>query len=126
MTVWSAINTAYGAVFDTWFNLLAPLSTWLQILLTALPVTVLALLVYRYASNQAGIQLAKDRIKGYLLELWLYKDDLGVMLRAQGQVMLYSLRYMGLALVPMAIMIVPIGPVIVQLESQFAFQGRTR
>ncbi len=123
MTVWSAINAAYNAVFDTWFSLLGPLSAWLQILITALPVTVLALLVFRYASNQDGIRLAKNRIKAYLLELWLYKDDLGVMLRAQGQVLVYSLRYMGLALVPMAVMIVPLGPVIVQLESQFAFRG---
>jgi hypothetical protein len=123
MTVWSAINAAYNAVFDTWFGVLEPLSPWLQILVIALPVTALALLVFRYASNQDGIRLAKDRIKGYLLEMWLYKDDLGVMLRAQGQVILYSFRYMGLALVPMAVMIVPLGLVIVQLESQFAFRG---
>jgi len=123
MTVWTAINTAYNAVFEAWFGLLAPLAPWLQILLTALPVTLLALLVFRYASNQDGIRLAKERIKGYLLELWLYKDDLGVMLRAQGQVMLYSLRYLGLALVPMAVMSVPLAPVIVQLESQFAFRS---
>ena len=123
MTVWSVINAAYSAVFEVWFGLLMPLAPWLQILITALPVTVLALLVFRYASNQDGIRLAKERIKAYLLELWLYKDDLGVMLRAQGQVMLYSLRYIGLALVPMVVMIVPLGPVIVQLESQFAFRS---
>ena len=123
MTVWSVINAAYSAVFEVWFGLLMPLAPWLQILITALPVTVRALLVFRYASNQDGIRLAKERIKAYLLELWLYKDDLGVMLRAQGQVMLYSLRYIGLALVPMVVMIVPLGPVIVQLESQFAFRS---
>jgi hypothetical protein len=123
MTVWSVINAAYSAVFEVWFGLLMPLAPWLQILITALPVTVLSLLVFRYASNQDGIRLAKERIKAYLLELWLYKDDLGVMLRAQGQVMLYSLRYIGLALVPMVVMIVPLGPVIVQLESQFAFRS---
>ncbi|MAF82482.1 MAG: hypothetical protein QGH93_12765 [Gammaproteobacteria bacterium] len=123
MTTWSAINAAYSAVFNLWFELLAALSPWLQVLITALPVTVLALLVFRYASNQNGIRLAKERIKAYLLELWLYKDDLGVMLRAQGQVLQYSLRYLGLSLVPMAVMIVPLGPAIVQLESQFAFRS---
>lgn len=123
MTVWSAINAAYCAVFFPWFDILAPLAVWLQILITAIPVTLLALLVFRYASNQDGIRLAKDRIKGHLLELWLYKDDLSVMLQAQRQVILYSMRYMALALVPMAVMIFPLGPVIVQIESQFAFQG---
>ena len=110
-------------MFSVWFGWLAPLAEWLQLLITALPMTILALLVYRYASNQEGITLAKDRIKGYLLELWLYKDDLGVMLRAQGQVIWYSLRYLGLAMVPLAIMIAPLGLVIVQLESHFAFQS---
>lgn len=123
MSVWSAINTASNAVFSVWFGLFGSLPEWLQIFLTSIPVTVVALLIFRYASNQAGIMTVKDRIKGYLLELWLYKDDLGVMFAAQGQVIRYSLRYMGLALVPMAIMLIPIGLVVVQLESQFAFKG---
>ena len=122
MTIWSAINAAFNAVFDVWFGLFSGLPDWVQIFITSIPVTIIALLIFRVASNQDGIRTAKDRIKGYMLELWLYKDDLGVMLRAQGNVFICSLRYMGLALVPMAILLIPVGLVIVQLESQFAFR----
>jgi hypothetical protein len=121
--VWSFINRSANTVFELWlwpFQSLSP--TW-QIFVTALPVTVVALLIFRFASNQDGITEAKNKIKAYLLELWLYKDDIGILLRAQVRVLRYSLIYMRYSLVPMAIMIVPFALVIVQLESQYAFQG---
>jgi hypothetical protein len=121
--VWSFINRSVSAVFDLWFWPFQSLSSTWQIFFTALPVTVVALLIFRFASNQDGITEAKNKIKAYLLELWLYKDDIGIMLRAQGRVFRYSFIYLRYSLVPMAIMIVPFALVIVQLESRFAFQG---
>ena len=87
---------------------------------TALPLTVLALLVYRWVSDQAGIVRTKDRIKAYLLELWLYKDDPRVLLGAQGRVVWHSLVYLRHALLPVAILLVPIGLLTAQVESRFA------
>lgn len=119
--MWSFVNRSANTVFELWlwpFQSLPP--TW-QIFFTALPVTVVALLIFRYASDQDGITEAKNKIKAYLLELWLYKDDIGILLGAQGRVLRYSVIYMRYSLVPMAIMIVPFALVIVQLESQFAF-----
>jgi hypothetical protein len=121
--VWSVINRAANAVFDLWLWPFQSLSPVWQICATALPVTVIALLIFRYASNQDGITAAKNKIKAYLLELWLYKDDIGILLGAQGRVLRYSFVYMRYSLIPMAIMIVPFALVIVQLESQFAFRG---
>jgi len=121
--VWSLVNRAANAVFDLWlwpFQGLSP--TW-QIFFTALPVTVVALLIFRYASDQDGITEAKNKIKAYLLELWLYKDDIRTLFRAQGKVFRFSFIYMRYSLVPMAIMIIPFALVIIQLESQFAFNG---
>jgi hypothetical protein len=121
--VWSSINRAANAVFELWLWPFQSLSPNWQIFFTALPVTVIALLVFRYASNQEGITEAKNKIKAYLLELWLYKDDLGTLFRAQGKVFRFSLVYMRFSLVPMAIMIIPFALVVIQLESQFAFRG---
>jgi len=121
--VWSSVNQAVNTIFDLWLWPFSGLSPVWQVFFTALPVTVVALLVFRFASNQAGITDAKNKIKAYLLELWLYKDDIGILLRAQGQVLRYSLIYMRFSLVPMAIMMVPFVFVIVQLETRFAFHG---
>ena len=121
--MWAAVNRAANAVFDIWLWPFQGLDPVWQVCITALPVTAVALLIFKYASNQAGITAAKDKIKAYLLELWLYKDDIGILLRAQGRVLGYSLIYMRYSLVPMAIMIVPFALVIVQLESNFAFRA---
>jgi hypothetical protein len=123
MTLFASVNRAANAVFEPWFSLLGPLPAVAQVCITALPVTLFALLVFRFASDQAGITHAKDQIKAHLLELWLYKDDPRVLLRAQGQVVLQSLAYLGYSLVPMAVMIAPLALVVVQLETRFAFRA---
>jgi hypothetical protein len=117
------INRVMNAVFDAWLWPFQSLPATWQIIITALPVTVFALLVFRFASNQEGITHVKNKIKAYLLELWLYKDDLGILFRAQGQVFKYSVIYLRYALVPLLIMIVPLALLIVQLESVYAFRG---
>ncbi len=121
--MWTTIDTIATATFDAWLTPLRGLPATLQICVTALPVTIFALLVFRYASSQSGIRAAKDRIKGYLLELWLYKDHPAVLLRAQGQVVVGSLEYLGYALVPLAVMIVPLTLVVIQVESHFAWRA---
>ena len=121
--MWSSVNQVINSIFDVWLWPFKGFSPVWQVFFTALPVTVIALLVFRFASDQDGITAAKDKIKAYLLELWLYKDDIGILLRAQGQVLRYSLIYLKFSLIPMVIMSVPIVFVVVQLESRFAFRG---
>lgn len=123
MTVYATINATANTLLDPWFALLGGLPVPVQVFITAIPVTFFALLVFRYASDQDGIRHAKDRIKAYLLELWLYKDDPGVLLRAQARVVWHSLTYFGYSLVPMAVMLVPIALLLVQIESRFAWRS---
>lgn len=121
--MWALANRASDLLFGTWFDLMSGWPDWLQIFLTALPLTVIALLIYRWVSDQAGIMRAKDRIKAYLLELWLYKDDPRVLLAAQGRVVGYSLLYLRHALLPVAILLVPVGLLTAQVESRFALRA---
>jgi hypothetical protein len=121
--MWSMVNTISSSAFEIWLTPFRGLSPLVQVCITALPVTIFALVVFRLVSNQAGITRTKDLIKGYLLELWLYKDDPVVLLRAQGQVLLNSLKYFKYSLVPLLIMIVPMALVIVQVETHFGWRG---
>jgi len=120
--MWSALNAAANTVFGPWFRLLGAFPPAVQVCVTALPVTLFALLVFRFASSQSGIRAAKDGIKAHLLELWLFKDDPGVLLRAQGQVVVSSLEYLGHSLAPLLLMVVPVGLLVAQLEARFAFR----
>jgi hypothetical protein len=121
--MWPALNQALNAMVDIWLWPVQGLGVTWQIVVLALPTTVIALLVFRFVSNQDGIRIQKDRIKAYLLELLLYKDDLRVTMSAQRHIFGHSLRYMGCALLPMAVMILPFILIMVQVESRFAFQG---
>ena len=121
--MWTAINSFFNLLFD---GLLWPVR-WLpdtvQLSLLGLPAALLALVVFRYVSNQQAIEDAKDKVKAYLLELRLYKDDLLVTMRAQGQILRYNAHYLGHALLPMAVMVGPFVLMLVQIESRFAYRG---
>jgi uncharacterized membrane protein (DUF106 family) len=80
------------------------------------------LVIFRYTSNQRGIKEAKDKIKAHLLEIRLFKDDLGTVLSAQKRIFLYNLRYMKYALKPMLFMMVPVVIILVQLEGWFGYR----
>jgi len=121
--MWSTLNHALNVLVDTLLWPVQGLGAGWQVLVLALPATLLALLVFRLVSNQEAIRLHKDRIKAYLLELLLYKDDLRVSMAAQGRIFSHSLRYMGHALLPMLVMLVPFILIMVQVESRFALQG---
>ncbi len=118
--MWSTLNAG-----SNWLTalLLAPvhgLSWPWQMLVLALPVTVLALVVFRYASSQAGIRRVQRLIQAYLLEMRLFRDDLRVVARAQGRVFMLSVRYLLLAVPPLAVMLLPMVLVLAQVEARFA------
>lgn len=121
--MWSLINEVLNSAFDAWLWPFQRLDPVWQIIALSLPAAIFSLLVFRYASDQQGIRSAKNKIKAYLLELRVYRDDVGVSLRAQGQVLRYTLKYMRHALLPMAIMIVPFMLILVQVESRMAFRS---
>jgi hypothetical protein len=120
--MWSSINQVVSTAVSAWLWMFQQLPLLVQFVALALPVTVLALLVYRYASDQKGIHAVKDKMKAYLLETRLFKDDLGVTLRAQGQILKHSAIYAAYALVPMAIMFVPVVLLLIQVESRYGFR----
>ena len=117
------INRFMTMVFDSWIWALQGLPQDLQICITALPLTIFALLVFRLVSNQGAIQDAKDKIKAHLLELRLFQDDLAIAIRTQGQIFRYSFRYLGAALLPAAVMFIPVLLVVFQVEARYAWRG---
>ncbi len=121
--MWSAVNSVFNLLFDAVFWPLGWLSPTLQLCAVGVPAGIFALIVYRYVSDQEGIEAAKDKIKAHLLELRLYKDDLRVTLSAQRKILRYNATYLRHALLPMAVMIGPFLLMIVQIETRFALRS---
>ena len=73
-------------------------------------------IVFGYTSDQKAIHVAKDQLKAHLLALWLFQDQIHVVLRSYGRIVLATGRYLRLAFKPLLFVIVPITFLIVQLD----------
>ncbi len=116
----NAFNAVLSAVFDI---LLAPFGhryAAFDLVLWPVLAGVVALLVYKRVSNQAGITKAKGKITQHLLEVVLFGNDVvGVMVstaKALGQ----NVLYVGHNILPMIVMFVPMMAMLVQLVSNYA------
>jgi hypothetical protein len=121
--MWPAVSTVLNAPFNALFWLVQWLPAEWQVVVLAVPGAMFALAIYKLVSNQAAIRDAKDKMVAYLLELRLFRDDLVVLLRAQGRVFANIGRYLGHSLLPMLVMLPVFLLMLIQIESRFAFRG---
>lgn len=114
-------NAITSALFDP---LLAPFGeehAWFDLLFWSVAAGIVALIVYKYASNQGGIQRAKNAIKVHLLEIRLFKDDIAAVLASTGKILYKNALYLGHNILPMLVMIVPMMTILFQLEARYAY-----
>jgi hypothetical protein len=90
-----------------------------MVLAISIAVGLVMVVVFRYASNQRAIARAKDRLKAHLLAVRLFQDQLPVVLRAYGRILLGTGSYLRLAFTPLVIAILPITFLMVQLDRYF-------
>jgi uncharacterized membrane protein (DUF106 family) len=90
--------------------------------LTAVSVAtgVAMLWVFGKVSNQEAIRLVRDRIRGNLIAIRLFGDDLAILARLQGRILRHTLTYLRYSFVPMLVLLVPVLLILVQLNLRFA------
>jgi len=113
-----ALNKCFRAVVEP----LARLSPIVALLIISLFTGLLLIVIFGATSNQGAIRRTKDKIKAHLLEILLFNDNLRVVFRAQGSLLVYAVKYLGLAVVPMLAIIVPMALIVTQ--SDHFFQSR--
>jgi len=89
------------------FEALGPEWFWVPLIVAAVLFGGLAVLVYRTVSNQAGIRLAKDRMRSAVLAIRLFSDEPVVIARSLGSVAVCSLGMLRFSLVPLLVMAGP-------------------
>jgi uncharacterized membrane protein (DUF106 family) len=117
------LNSVLNKVFEVLFLPVRGLSPWVAMILVSLLTSFLMLLIFRHTSNQAGIKKEKNKIKAHLLELRLFKDNMGVQLKAQGRILLANFRYVAHNMKPMLVMIVPVLLILIQLNLWFGSES---
>jgi hypothetical protein len=116
------------AQFVGWLNaaanllgswLLAPvgvLPAWLSLTAVSAVTGVLLLVVFKYTSNQRAIKRARDDISANLLALKLFKESAWVAVLTQGRLLRGAARLFLRALVPTAVMALPVTLILGQLS----------
>ncbi|MDF1837918.1 MAG: hypothetical protein P1V35_08620 [Planctomycetota bacterium] len=118
----NAIQRFITASFDLVLQPLEHLGMELALIVVSGVFGVLALLVFKYISPQASIRRAKDLIKGHMIEIRLYQDDLRLVTKAIGKVLWHNLRYVCLNFGPFIPLAVPFALVAGQLVARYAFE----
>jgi hypothetical protein len=118
------MNAVNGAL--TWFFDLALWPFELLGNLTALLIVsgvfgVLALIAFKHISWQKGIKSAKDRIKGHMIEIRIYQDDLVTVGQAVCKILYRNFQYVGLNFGPFIPLAIPFGFVVAQLVVRYGY-----
>jgi hypothetical protein len=103
----SVLNPICTAIGDVIYAAVDPLPVWLGLTILSVLAGILALIVFRYTSNQKAIGRALDDIKANLLALKLYKDQLRVTFQAQGRLLWAIVRLQRYMLTPFLVMLGP-------------------
>lgn len=75
--------------------------------------------VFGRFSNAEGIALAKRKISAALYEFRLFGDEPRLVFRAQGQLLLWNARYLGLMLKPTAVVLLPIAALVMLMDTVY-------
>ena len=113
------LNRYIAAIFGILVSPFRNIGPIWSLTLFSLLLGVLMLLIFRYTSDQRNIIETKSRIRAYIFELSLFKDDIGTVLSAQKNIFIYNLKYIKYALKPMLFMIIPVVVILIQLESWY-------
>ena len=80
---------------------------------------LMMLAIFRFTSKQEEIERVKDKIKAHFMEVVLFKDSLGMVFRAQKDILKWNLFYLRYFLIPLLIMIFPVIIILVQIGYRY-------
>ena len=114
------INAALTFIFDiiSWpLQALDPI--WAMAVISLL-VGPLMVWIFGKISNQEAIKLIRDRIRGNVIGVRLFQNNVRVVLTLQGMIARDTLRFMAHALFPMLVLLIPLVLVMTQLNLRFS------
>ncbi|QDV09391.1 hypothetical protein Poly30_49490 [Planctomycetes bacterium Poly30] len=118
----NAINRAVTKFFDLVLTPLEAISDEFALLFVSGVFGVLALWIFKHISWQKGIKATKNKIKGHLIEIRLYQDDLVVVSKAILKVLWRNVQYLFLNFGPFIPLAIPFALVAAQMVVRYGFE----
>jgi len=117
----NAVNNAVTRLFDLVLMPLELIGQRTALIVISGLFGVAALYIFKLISSQDGIAAAKGRIKGHMIEIRIYQDDLVVVGKAVGKILLRNLQYVGLNFGPFIPLAIPFVFVMAQFVVRYAY-----
>jgi len=119
----TGINRLGTWLVDQMLQPFQAMSPWPSLLVASLLVTVLALLAFKYLSDQKTLKQCHDRVIARLLEIQLYQDDLMGIFGTFGRLLLGIFQYLGETVKSLAVLAIPMTLLMIQFGGWFQFRG---
>lgn len=121
----TVLNRALTRLFDAAMGPLDRLPPMAGLALLSLVTAVAVLLAFKWTADQRALVTAKRAMQAAVFEMRLFNDDLGALLRAQGEVLRHTLSYLRLSLAPTLWLIAPMLALLLHMEFRFGYTGLT-
>jgi hypothetical protein len=116
-----ALNGIVTKIFDLILTPLETMGREVAMIVMGGIFGILALIVFKHISSQKGIKAAKDKIKGHMIAIRIYQNDLAVVGSSVGKVLLRNVQYVGLNFAPFIPLAIPFVFVIAQMVVRYSF-----
>jgi len=113
------LNKAMTVLFDLLLWPLASMAPIVALSLISIVTGGLMLWIFGKVSNQEAIRTSRDRIRGNLIAVRLFGDDLGLLFRLQWRLIRANVVFLKYALFPLLIMMIPVILILTQLNLRF-------
>lgn len=113
------LNKAMTALFDLLLWPFAAMAPIVALSLISIVTGGLMLWIFGKVSDQESIRVVRDRIRGNLIAVRLFGDDLGMLFRLQWRLIRDNVVFLKYALLPLLIMMIPVMLILTQLNLRF-------
>ena len=113
------VTAAFDAVLSP-FGRMPPI--W-GLAMVSVATGVVLVWLFGRVSNQQRVRLLKATMKGHLLEVWIFRDQLPNVLKAEGRLMRQTGKYLLCTLPAFLVLMVPVLVIMVQLQARYGYRS---
>ena len=117
----AAVDLANG-LFDACLAVPGALGEWVQVAAVAVALGVVPAAAFHLVADRPGLRADLRDLRASLLEIWLYRHDPVLVLRAEWELVRANGRCLGKLLLPLALSAAMAAPVLVQSWHRFGLQ----
>ncbi len=115
------VNRIASSVYSVLEAPLGFLAPELRLVLISGIFGIIALVLFKFISFQKGVKEVKDKIKGGIIAIRIYQNDLGEVSKNVGMVLLRNIKYLAMNFLPILPLMVPFVLLAAQLVTHYGF-----